>query len=145
MPSDTIIEPAEIDEPYLHVVAAIIWHPHDQDRFLIARRPRGKHLADYWEFPGGKLEPGEDRWIALERELHEEIGIEATGGRPFMRVFQRYAECNVLLDSWEIDTFRGEISACEGQELAWVDLDSLHRYRFPAADLPILDAIGRNE
>ena len=142
--TETLIDPGEILEPHLHVVAAILWHRQADGRMLIARRQQGRHLADYWELPGGKLETGESPWQGLERELHEEIGIRPTSGRPFMKVYHRYPERNVLLDTWSVDGYRGEVSAREGQPLAWVEVAELESYRFPAADIPILAAIKRS-
>lgn len=141
--TQTIINPATIDEPYLHVVAAIIWHPRGDSRFLIARRQKGKHLEDFWELPGGKLENGESRWQGLCRELSEEIGIEAVQGRPYMQVYHRYPERNVLLDTWVVNEFHGEVSPQEDQLVTWVGVTSLDLFRFPPADLPILEAITR--
>lgn len=81
-----IINPVAVDEDHIHVVAGIIWQqgnpPSGKRKFLIAQRPKGKHLEDYWEFPGGKLEPGESPWQALQRELEEEIGISPTKASP---------------------------------------------------------------
>jgi len=142
--TETLIDPGEIREPHLHVVAAILWHRQGDGRMLIARRQQGTHLADYWELPGGKLEAGETPWQGLQRELHEEIGIRASDGRPFMKVYHRYPGRNVLLDTWSIENYRGEVSAREGQPLAWVAVAELENYRFPAADLPILAAIERS-
>ncbi len=142
--TESLIDPGEILEPHLHVVAAIIWHRQDGARLLIARRPRGRHLADYWELPGGKLENGESPWQGLRRELHEEIGIRATGGRPFMQVYHRYPERNILLDTWTVDGYRGEVRSGEGQPIAWVGIAELENYRFPDADVPILAAIKRS-
>ncbi len=136
-----IVNPGHIDEDHLHVAAAIVWESPDQRRFLIARRPKGKHLEDLWELPGGKLEAGESVVDALQRELEEEIGIVPTEVAPFMRVYYRYPERNVLLDTWVVEAYRGEVSARERQELCWVGSDSLDEFSFPPADLPILDAI----
>jgi len=90
--TETRVDPDHIDEPYLHVVAAILWHRQDDGRLLIAQRQQGKHLAEHWELPGGKLESGESPWQGLQRELYEEIGIQATRGQPFMKVYHRYPE-----------------------------------------------------
>lgn len=141
--AETIVDPGTIGEPYLHVVAAIIWHRRDSGCFLIARRQKGKHLEDFWELPGGKLESGESRWQGLKRELAEEIDIEAVQGHPYMQVYHRYAERNVLLDTWIVNEYRGQVSARENQVVTWVEIAALDGYRFPEADLPILDAIRR--
>ena len=129
------------DEDYIHVVAAIVWHRQYDNRFLIAQRQQGKHLEHYWELPGGKLEADESPWQALRRELVEEINIEITGAAPYMQVYHRYAERNILLDTWYVDEYMGEVRAQEQQALAWIDIDDIEQYRFPPADVPILDAI----
>ena len=140
-----VINPESIDEEHIHVVAAIIWKPGEQRQFLIAQRQKGKHLQDYWEFPGGKLEPAESPWQALWRELEEEVGIRPTRASPYMRVYYRYPERNVLLDTWVVDDYQGEVEAREQQPIAWIGSNEIDRYRFPPADIPILDAIKCSE
>ena len=140
-----IINPDEIDEDFIHVVAAIIRDRKSPARFLIAQRQKGKHLEDYWEFPGGKLEPGEKPWDGLKREIAEEIGIAVVSGSPCIRVYYRYPERNVLLDTWNVDDYRGEIEAREQQALEWISVEQIDDYRFPPADVPILDLIRCNE
>ena len=66
-------------------------------------------------------------------------------GKPYLQVYYRYPERNVLLDTWWIDEFSGAVEAREGQALAWIDWRQIDEYRFPPADLPILDAIKRND
>lgn len=141
MMPDLVVNPDAIAEPHVHVVAAIVWQPPRRGRFLIAQRPRGKHLEEYWELPGGKVERGESRWRALRREIAEEIGIELERASPYMQVYYRYPERNVLLDTWWVEGYRGEVVAREGQRIAWIGLDEIGTYRFPPADIPILDAI----
>ena len=85
-----VVNPSTIEEDYIHVVAAVVWRREDGRQLLIAQRQKGKHLQDYWEFPGGKMETGESRWQALQRELEEEVGIRATAGEPFIQVYYRY-------------------------------------------------------
>lgn len=148
-----IINPASIDEDYLHVVAAIIWKtpspPPDQRisqrKFLISQRQKGKHLEDYWEFPGGKRELDESPWQALQRELEEEIKIVPTRAAPYMQVYYRYPDRNVLLDTWAVEEYQGETKSGEGQLLRWVDTSQVHQYRLPPADLPIIEAIKSSE
>ena len=77
-------------------------------RVLIAQRPAGKHLAGGWEFPGGKLEPGETRAAGLARELREELGITIEQPRPLLRLRHTYPEGEVLLDVWVVRRYRGE-------------------------------------
>ena len=138
-----IVEPETLDEPHIHVVAAVVRDPLVPGRFLIAQRQKGKHLEAMWEFPGGKLEAGETRWAALRRELREEIAIEASAGRALMRVYCRYPEVNVLLDVWTVSAYRGQVRARERQRLAWISVDEIDDYRFPPADLPVLERIRR--
>lgn len=135
-----IINPASIDEDYIHVVAAIIWRAAGR-QLLIAQRQKGKHLQDYWEFPGGKLESGETPWQALQRELEEEIRIQPAQGRPYMQVYYRYPDRNILLDSWVIEDYRGEIAPGERQLLRWIEVGQIDDYRYPPADMPIIEAI----
>ena len=141
---EPILDPESIDEDHIHVVAAIIWQSPRCDRFLIAQRQKGKHLEHYWELPGGKIEPGESPWHALKREIAEEIDLQLVSGMPYLRVYYRYPERNVLLDTWWIESYRGEPRAMERQTLEWIGIEDRERYRFPPADEPILEAIRRN-
>ena len=125
-----------------HVVAAIIWQPGKEHRFLISKRQKGKHLEGFWELPGGKLEPGESRRQALDRELREEIDIVSVKARGFKQVSHQYEDRNILLDVWEVASFKGNVSAREGQELRWIAIDELGRYQFPEADMPVIQAIA---
>jgi 8-oxo-dGTP diphosphatase len=131
-------------EDYLHVVAAIIWQPGSSDKFLISKRQKGKHLANYWELPGGKVETGESRWQALYRELNEEINIIPVKASAFKLVHHSYKDHNILLDVWEVTSFKGRVQALEGQEVIWVAIDEMDKFQFPDADLQILSAITNN-
>ena len=128
----------------IHVMAAIIWHPDQADSLLIARRQQGKHLQGCWELPGGKREPGESREQALQRELSEEIDIQAVNMSPFMQVTHEYSDRSVLLDVWQVFDFEGNVSGNEGQAICWVTIDELDNHHFPDANIPILDAIKSN-
>ncbi|MCP4876691.1 MAG: (deoxy)nucleoside triphosphate pyrophosphohydrolase [Gammaproteobacteria bacterium] len=139
-----VINPLEINEDYIHVVAALIWHRQNRQQFLIAQRQKGRHLEDYWEFPGGKLEVNESPWQGLRRELHEEINIRPTSAVPYLQVYYRYPDRNILLDTWLVEDYLGEIKPCEQQALAWIELTQIDSYRFPPADVPILEAIKCN-
>lgn len=128
-------------EPKLvHVAVAIIEDA--QARTLVARRQQGKHLAGLWEFPGGKVETGENVFHALQRECLEEIGITISTARPLIRITHHYSEKSVLLDTWRVMQFTGEARGCEGQEIAWHVNSMLDTLAMPAADKPILTALN---
>ena len=125
--------------PAVHVVAAAVT---DADgRVLIAQRPEGKHLAGGWEFPGGKLEPGEAREAGLARELLEELGITITTPRPLIRVRHTYPTREVLLDMWVVTRFQGEPRGLDGQALRWCAQDDLPEADLLPADKPIVAAL----
>jgi 8-oxo-dGTP diphosphatase len=90
-------------------------------RVLVAQRPAGKSLAGSWEFPGGKLDPGEDRLAGLARELEEELGIRVRphAARPLLRYLHRYPELEIELDAWRVPAWDGEPHGLEGQAIAW--------------------------
>jgi 8-oxo-dGTP diphosphatase len=107
---------------------------------LIAKRPKERHQGGLWEFPGGKVEPGEDGCAALRRELREELGIEITIARPLIQVRHRYADRAVLLDCWRVSRWEGEVYGREGQRIAWARPEALDERRFLPADKAILTA-----
>jgi mutator protein MutT len=122
--------------PFIHVVAAAVID--GTGRVLIAQRPVGKHLAGGWEFPGGKLEPGEERLAGLARELREELGITIATPRPLMRLRHAYPSREVLLDIWVVKRYRGEPRGLDGQALRWCTQDELARADLLPADKPIV-------
>ncbi len=124
----------------LHVVAGVIFSP-ERDRVLIARRPRASHQGGLWEFPGGKLARPESPFAALRRELREELAIEVIRAQAFLEVHHRYPGQAVFLDIWRVDEFTGVARGNEGQQIAWVGLDELENYRFPAANDAIIDRL----
>jgi mutator protein MutT len=123
----------------IHVVAGVLIDR--RSRVLIAQRPPGKHMAGAWEFPGGKLEPGEAPRDALRRELEEEIGVAIEHPRPLLRLRHRYAYGEVLLDVWVCRRFRGTPRGLDGQALRWCNRRELERAELLPADLPILRAL----
>jgi len=125
-------------DDYLHVAAAVVVD--GTGRILIARRHDHLHQGGLWEFPGGKVEPGEAVPAALARELHEELGIHVKRARPLIRIPYRYPDRNVLLDVWRVEWFDGEAHGAEGQPLRWVEPDHLSQFSFPAANRPIVTA-----
>ncbi len=129
-------------DSYIHVVAGIIRHPRKSNKILISRRKKGQHLENLWEFPGGKMEPGESRFFALQRELREETGIMVHAALPFQSVYHRYQDKNIHLDVWEIKNYTGQAKGREKQEIKWVEQKDLTKYDFPDADKPVLKALS---
>lgn len=123
----------------IHVVAGVLLDP--QRGVLLAQRPAGKPLAGGWEFPGGKLEPGEARRAGLQRELYEELGIETGTLRPLLKLRHSYPHGEVLLDFWLVRDFRGEPRGREGQALCWWPRAQLASAPLLPADLPVLSSL----
>ena len=123
----------------IHVVAAVVIDA--EGRVLIAQRPKKKHLAGGWEFPGGKLEPGEERLAGLSRELREEIGIAIAKPRPLMRVRHDYPTREILLDVWVVRSYTGVPAGLEGQALRWCPQQDLGSADLLPADKPIIAAL----
>ena len=123
----------------MHVAVAVIQD--SSGRVLLSRRPDHAHQGGLWEFPGGKLDPGETLAQALRRELREELGIEVHSHAPLIRVTHRYPDRSVLLNVHRISVYRGTPVGREGQPLAWAEPASMRAYPMPAADLPIITAL----
>jgi mutator protein MutT len=128
-----------IERSVIHVVAGAVIDA--AGRVLIAQRPAGKHLAGGWEFPGGKLQPGEDRRVGLARELREELGITISTPRPLIRVRHTYDYGGVLIDTWVVRHYSGELSGLDGQALRWVSHEELEAVELLPADGPIVAAL----
>lgn len=124
----------------VHVAAAAIFSD-DGGEVLLARRPSTVDQGGLWEFPGGKLAPYETGFVALKRELYEELGLTIERAQPLIRVHHEYSDKHILLDVWQVHAFGGEPYGREGQAVRWVPLDELFNYPFPAANLPILRAV----
>ena len=109
-------------------------------RVLLAQRPAGKHLAGLWEFPGGKVQPGETPETALIRELAEELGIDVQASclAPFTFASHAYPEFHLLMPLYVCRRWSGIVSAREGQRLAWVRPLRLGDYAMPPADKPLV-------
>lgn len=123
----------------MHVVAGALFDA--AGRVLIAQRPAGKHMAGGWEFPGGKLDPGETPYQALVRELREELGIEVRAATPVIAYEHAYPQRRVKLDLWRVTRFQGEPRSLDAQALRWVGLDELDRVGLLEADLPMIPAL----
>ncbi len=121
------------------VVAAALYD--GAGRVLIAQRPAGKHLAGRWEFPGGKVSPGESEAAALARELREELGIEVTASRPLMRLTHSYPDRSVELSLWIVERFTGTARGLDGQALRWIAPADLEHEELLEADRPFVEAL----
>ena len=121
----------------------------ERGRVLLSQRKVGSHLAGAWEFPGGKVEPGEDPRAALARELKEEVGIDASVGDILEATFHVYragdagAAKAVLLLFYRVTLAEGsaEPSAIDVAAVSWGGLDDLDPSRFPAADVDVLEKV----
>ena len=111
-----------------------------EGRVLLAQRPPGKSLAGLWEFPGGKVEPGETPEAALIRELQEELGIDTWSSclAPLTFASHTYPDFHLLMPLFACRRWNGIPSPREGQTLAWVRPAALRDYPMPPADLPLI-------
>ena len=127
--------------PRIHVVAGVLEDA--AGRVLVAQRPAGKSLAGGWEFPGGKLEPGEERRAGLARELEEELGIrvEPASCLPLIRYLHAYPEREVLLDVFRVPHWSGAPQCLEHQALDWRPAEALLETGLLPADAPIVNAL----
>jgi 8-oxo-dGTP diphosphatase len=123
----------------VRVVAAVLRDEHG--RVLIAQRPAGKHMAGYWEFPGGKIAPGESSEQALKRELAEELGVSLRRCHPLLQLRHDYADRVVELEVFAVDDYGGEPSGLEAQALKWVAAAELGSQALLPADRPIVEAL----
>ena len=105
------------------VAVAIFLKP--DGSFLLSSRPEGKPYPGYWEFPGGKIEPGESVRDALVRELVEELNVTVTRTTPWFTFMMHYTHATVRLHCWRVQAWQGEMRGMEGQQFAWQTLDAL--------------------
>lgn len=109
---------ATADVPTVDVVCGVIWSPAG-DRYLLAERPKGRIWDGYWEFPGGKIEPGEAPADAMARELHEELGIRVSRADPWLLKVFEYPHARVRLHFFHVRQWSGTPAGLEGQRLCW--------------------------
>ncbi len=118
----------------MKVLAAVI---SKNGRILIARRKSADRFGGQWEFPGGKMEEGEEPRQALKRELEEELGIEVEVGRFFEATFHLYPEFPLLLLVYHCRIVRGVARPLKARDLRWVNLQQMKELTLPPADEPI--------
>ena len=123
----------------INVVAGLLVDP--RGRVLLTQRPAGTHLAGTWEFPGGKVEPGEALDAALRRELREELGLAVGAVEPLIRVPWTYPEKSLVLHAFRVHEFAGEPHGRECQQLRWVEPALLAYADMPPPDRPIASAL----
>lgn len=113
------------------------------DRILLAQRPEGKAMAGLWEFPGGKVDPGEVPEQALIRELEEELGVETKSAclAPLTFASHEYDDFHLLMPLYICRRWWGTAQSREGQALKWVRADRLRDYPMPEADLPLIPTL----
>jgi 8-oxo-dGTP diphosphatase len=137
-PPRHLVPPEErvVSHPPIDVVAGVIRRA--DGRVLISQRLADDTLGGYWEFPGGKVDPGEELKAALHRELAEELGVETEIGAEIHRIVHPYPDRDVRLYFFDARILSGEPQKLEVADLRWVTLDELMDYQFPEADLPLL-------
>jgi 8-oxo-dGTP diphosphatase len=123
----------------IRVAVGVIQNTHGE--FLITLRPPGVPQEGLWEFPGGKVEPGETVRGALCRELLEELGIAVELAAPLLVVRHDYPNLRVVLDTWRVHRFAGIPRGCLGQKICWVRPGDLPTFEFPEANRPIVAAV----
>lgn len=122
----------------LHVAVGVVRDA--QGKVLVARRHAHLHQGGLWEFPGGKVEPGETVEQALRRELQEEVAIEVLRATPLLNLRHDYGDRRVRLDVWRVDEFAGSAIGREAQPIYWATPQELLTLDFPAANRPIVAA-----
>lgn len=123
----------------LLVVAGLIER---KGRFLIAQRPPGDWMEGYWEFPGGKLNPGEDPREGLEREIQEELSIRVRARDVEEVLLHHYPDRSVLLLFFRCEVIEGEPAGCLGQNLNWVTPEAMKKMKFLPADWPLVERLA---
>lgn len=124
----------------IEVVAALIW---DRNKVLICQRPAEKARGLLWEFPGGKVEPGESKQAALVRECREELAVTLEVGEVFAEVIHTYPELTIHLTVFQAVIAAGVPRRLEHRAIRWVQPAELQGYAFCPADIEILEQVKR--
>jgi mutator protein MutT len=125
-------------KPRFHVTAGLVWK---DGELLITRRPEGSHLAGYWEFPGGKQEPGETLEACLEREIREELGMEEKAVKHLDQIDHDYETKSITLHLFQCDWLNGTPTPIGCDQLRWVKPEELADYKLPPPDVQLLPLI----
>ncbi len=128
-----------ISKPHYQVTAGIIWK---DGKILIARRPKGKHLAGKWEFPGGKREEGESLAACLRREIQEELGLNIKIKGHLVTIAHEYEDRKITLHVFNCDFSGKGPGKREYDEFQWVDPSELDKFEFPPPDKEILKLLN---
>ena len=124
-----------MDDVRVEVVAAIV---RSNGKILITRRLNHVHLAGLWEFPGGKVEPGESWEVALLREIREELGMEIAVGPEIFTIEHDYPTRSVRLHFFNCTVIRGDPQPLDVSDLRWVTPAELADFEFPPADAELI-------
>ena len=124
----------------ISVVAGIIRKANDT--VLISNRQNAATLKDYWEFPGGKIVSGESSEAALQRELHEELGIDVLGAQYICHIQHDYPCLKVDIEFYLVTNWRGNPISVEGQQIKWVKSETLDKQNLLPADAPVIKILS---
>ena len=127
-----------MSKPHFHVTAGLVWK---DGKLLITRRPEGSHLAGYWEFPGGKQEPGESLKACLEREIQEELDMEVKAAKHLLQIDHDYEIKSITLHLFLCDWLSGDPTPIGCDEIRWVKPEELANYHLPPPDIQLLPLI----
>lgn len=123
----------------IRVVAGLLQR---DTKILIAKRPDHKPYSGYWELPGGKIENNETSFAALQRELHEELGIIVQNAKSLLRHAHTYPDKSIDLELWQVDTFTGEPKSLEQQLLRWVTWDEIKQLKILAGNVALFEKLA---
>ena len=125
--------------PHKIIGVAVIWN--DKGQILIDRRRQSGAMGGLWEFPGGKIEPGETVEKCIKREIDEELAIEIEVGEHLITIEHDYTDLKVTLSVYECRHIQGIPQPLESDEIRWVNLKQLEQFNFPAANVQIIAAL----
>lgn len=126
----------------IKVAAGVLIH---NGKVLISKRPKGKPMAGLWEFPGGKIEFGENERTCLKREFIEELGVEVSVRPHFYKTLTEHEGVQILLSFHSCRLLLGNARAREGQEFKWVDAEQLQKYKFPEANTEVVEILQQKK